>query len=93
MSHKQETLSEIRMFVRAGVQKVRFCKHFPEIILTPRSAKSSFLPACPLLERLAEKCEGQYKVLKMTIDKHPMISHHDRVQGVPALMTCVKGDA
>ena len=39
-----------------------------------------------------EKFEGQYNVLKITVDKNPMISNHYRIQGVAALMTCVNGD-
>ena len=49
-----------------------------------------FLQSLPLLERLAGEFEGQYNVLKMTIDKHPMISNHDRIQGVAAFWKVVR---
>jgi thioredoxin 1 len=45
----------------------------------------------PALERLANKFAGTCKVVKINVDKNPMISTQYEVKGLPSFMTFVNG--
>lgn len=46
----------------------------------------------PTLERLAQKFEGTCKVLKINVDKNPMMSSRYNVQGLPSFITFINGE-